>query len=80
MSSREQYNVCKKASTLFLWHSRRKEKAKQKESAVRGVSLSAESDQGSAFGNRKPLKRLDLNFKKAKGGSPSHFFANFSSG
>ena len=28
----------------------------------KGVSLSAEGDQGSAFGNRKPLKRLDLNF------------------
>ena len=26
------------------------------------VSTSAEVDQGSAFGNRKPLKRLDLNF------------------
>ena len=56
-------NVCKRASALFLWHNRRKEKALQKESAVRGVSLSAESDQGSAFGNRKPLKRLEPNFK-----------------
>jgi hypothetical protein len=27
-----------------------------------GISLSADSDQGSAFGIRKPLKRLDLNF------------------
>ena len=27
-----------------------------------GISTSAEVDQGSAFGNRKPLKRLDLNF------------------
>jgi hypothetical protein len=26
------------------------------------ISLSAESDQGSAFGNRKPLKRLERNF------------------
>ena len=33
-----------------------------KENAVNGVSPSAEGDQGSAFGNRKPLKRLDLNF------------------
>ena len=29
-------NACKKASALFLWHRRRKEKALQKESAVRG--------------------------------------------
>ena len=36
MSSREQYNVCEKASALFLWHRRRKEKALQKESAVMG--------------------------------------------
>ena len=28
-------NACKKSSTLFLWHNRRKEKALQKESAVR---------------------------------------------
>ena len=29
-------NACKKASALFLWHRRRKEKAKQKENAVMG--------------------------------------------
>ena len=29
---------------------------------LRGVSPSAEGDQGSAFGNRKPLKRLEPNF------------------
>ena len=28
-----------------------------------GISPPAGGDQGSAFGNRKPLKRLDLNFK-----------------
>jgi len=28
----------------------------------KGVSPVATGDQGSAFGNRKPLKRLDLNF------------------
>jgi hypothetical protein len=28
-----------------------------------GISPSAEGDQGSAFGFRKPLKRLDLNFR-----------------
>ena len=27
-------NACKRASALFLWHNRRKEKALQKESAV----------------------------------------------
>ena len=32
---------------------------------VTGVSLSAESDQGSAFGNRKLLKKLDQNFYTA---------------
>ena len=46
-----------------------KEKAKQKENAVEEISPSAEGDGGSA-GRRptpcKPLKRLDLNFKKAK--------------
>ena len=41
-----------------------KKKLSKKKMPLRGVSLSAESDQGSAFGNRKPLKRLDLNFKK----------------
>ena len=38
-------NACKKASTLFLWHRRRKEKALQKESAVWGIAASAEGDQ-----------------------------------
>ena len=32
------------------------------EHLVWGISPSADGDQGSAFGNRKPLKRLDLNF------------------
>ena len=36
------------ASALFLWHNRRKEKALKKESAVWGISPSAEGDQGSA--------------------------------
>ena len=37
MSSREQYNVCKRASTLFLLPiAGTKEKAKQKENAVKG--------------------------------------------
>ena len=57
-----------------------KKKLCKKKAPFGGVSPPAGGDQGSAFGNRKPLKRLDLNFKKAKGGSPSHFFANFSSG
>ena len=33
--------------------------------ATRGVSRSAERDQGSAFGNRKLLKKLDQNFHTA---------------
>ena len=33
-----------------------------KENAVWSISPSAEGDQGSAFGIRKPLKRLDPNF------------------
>ena len=66
MSSREQYNVYKKALALFLLPiAGTKEKAKQKENAVWGISPSAEGDQGSAFGNRKPLKRLEPNFKKS---------------
>ena len=60
-------NAREVASALFLLPiAGTKEKAKQKENAVWGISPSAEGDQGSAFGNRKPLKRLDLNFKKAK--------------
>ena len=73
-------NVCKGASTLFLWHNRRKEKALQKESAVMGISPSAEGDQGSAFGNRKPLKRLEPNFKADAGLSSPHLFDDISSG
>ena len=46
MSSREQYNVCKRASALFLLPiAGTKEKALQKESAVRGVSPPAGGDQ-----------------------------------
>ena len=56
-------NAREVALALFLWHNRRKEKALQKESAVKGISPSAEGDQGSAFGNRKPLKRLEPNFQ-----------------
>ena len=51
-------NVCKKASTLFLWHNRRKEKALQKESAVEGISPSAEGD-------RRLCLRLPQAFEKA---------------
>ena len=43
-----------------------------KENAVWGVSPSAEGDQGSAFGNRKPLKRLDLNFPISLFGKCEH--------
>ena len=45
-----------------------KEKAKQKENAVEGEfrRLRAATE-GSAFGNRKPLKRLEPNFKKGVG-------------
>ena len=46
-----------------------KEKAKQKENAVERVSPSAEGDggtRGAAPAPCKPLKRLDLNFKKIK--------------
>ena len=57
-----------------------KEKAKQKENAVRGISPSAEGDQGSAFGNRKPLKRLDLNFKTGEGWSSFYLPADTVSG
>jgi len=39
-----------------------KEKAWQKENTERGISLVATSDQGSAFGNRKLLKKFDQNF------------------
>ena len=47
-----------------------KEKAKQKENAVKELSPSAEGDGGNAGRRptpRKPLKRLDLNFKNASG-------------
>ena len=37
-----------------------------------GISPSAEGDQGSAFGFRKPLKRLDLNFIQIL-----HFFQKY---
>ena len=61
-------NAREVALALFLWHSRRKEKALQKESAVEGEfrRLRAATE-GSAFGNRKPLKRLEPNFKKGVG-------------
>ena len=58
-------NVCEVASALFLLPiAGTKEKAKQKENAVEGEfrRLRAATE-GSAFGNRKPLKRLEPNFK-----------------
>ena len=57
-----------------------KKKLCKKKAPFGGVSPPAGGDQGSAFGNRKPLKRLDLNFKKAKGGSPSYLPADIISG
>ena len=42
-----------------------KRKSSQKRNAEKEISLVATSDQGSAFGNRKPLKRLDRNFPAA---------------
>ena len=65
-------NAREVASALFLLPiAGTKEKAKQKENAVKGISPPAGGDQGSAFGNRKPLKRLDLNFKTGVGRSSS---------
>ena len=61
-------NVSGVASALFLLPiAGTKEKAKQKENSVEGISPSAQGDQGSAFGNRKPLKRLEPNFKAGVG-------------
>ena len=44
-----------------------KEKAKQKEKPLRRFRRLRATTKGSAFGFRKPLKRLDLNFKKFSG-------------
>ena len=44
-----------------------KKKLCKKKAPFWGVSPSAEGDQGSAFGNRKPLKRLEPNFKTGEG-------------
>ena len=53
MSSREQYNVCKKTSALFLLPiAGTKEKAKQKENAVKGSFA--------ACGRRPRLRALDV--------------------
>ena len=74
-------NAREVASALFLLPiAGTKEKAKQKENAVWGTSPSAEGDQGSAFGNRKPLKRLDLNFKTGEKVKLVDLLANISSG
>ena len=48
--------------SFFFDCARHKEKRYKKRNAE-SISLPAGSDQGSAFGNRKPLKRLDLNLK-----------------
>ena len=45
-----------------------KEKAIKKKNAAIDISRSAERDKDSALRTRKPLKRLDLNFKR-KGGA-----------
>ena len=51
-------NAREVALALFLWHSRRKEKALQKESAVKGISPPA-------GGDRRLCLRLPQAFKKA---------------
>ncbi|MBR2849922.1 MAG: hypothetical protein IKB84_02665, partial [Clostridia bacterium] len=52
--------------TLFLLtHKAQKKKLCKKENAVEAISLSAESDQGAAFGNRKLFKKsLSKNFAR----------------
>ena len=81
MSSREQYNVCKKTSALFLLPiAGTKEKAKQKENAVEGsFALCGERPRLRALDVRRLLKKAGENFKKAEGCSP-HLFTNISSG
>ena len=81
MSSREQYNVCKKTSALFLLPiAGTKEKAKQKENAVKGsFALCGERPRLRALDVRRLLKKAGENFKKAEGCSP-HLFTNISSG
>ena len=73
-------NAREVASALFLWHSRRKEKALQKESAVKGsFALCGERPRLRALDVRRLLKKAGENFKKAEGCSP-HLFTNISSG
>ena len=57
-----------------------KEKAKQKENTVEGVSPPAGGDQGSAFGNRRLLKKAGENFKKGVGRLSPIFLPTLSPG
>ena len=68
-------NISERASTLFLLPiAGTKEKAKQKENAVREFRRLRAATEGSAFGYRKPLKRLEPNFKTGEGWSSASPF------
>ena len=61
-------NACEKASTLFLWHNRRKEKALQKESAVWGsFALCGGRPRLRALDVRRLLKKAGENFQNRRG-------------
>ena len=61
-------NVCKVASTLFLWHNRRKEKALQKESAVKGsFAACGRRPRLRALDVRRLLKKAGENFQNRRG-------------
>ena len=68
MSSREQYNVYKKALALFLLPiAGTKEKAKQKENAVWGISPSAEGDQRLCLWKPPPFEKGGRKLSKRRG-------------
>ena len=74
-------NACKRASALFLWHNRRKEKALQKESAVKGsFALCGERPRLRALDVRRLLKKAGENFQKGEGWSSSYLPADIISG
>ena len=57
-----------------------KKKLCKKKAPYGGFRRLRAATEGSAFGYRKPLKRLDLNFKTGEGWSPSYLPDDISSG